>query len=374
MVLTGGALLAARGSAAVVASAGGESPSPGFREGRCIVGTYTREDALPPSRARNLTACIERCAADVSCLGVLWGRVELPHGSDFRCLFAGSGEDARLLKYPCRFGNCPPATPFNALADIAPALMCYQRIWWQCRAEPDVAQISMAWLHHATGWLQLRWQSLFGVGVALCVGLLLVRDRKANVLFTTDKLTCSPAMAKDASLVPSAPAASPSAKRETSPWTSTDASQQVNDPSPVKPAPTRGVRCRAATPPPPLRSPDVEQTPAQESPYPAARFSQDFWRAVDSSPLPAGAKPKFSTERAPCDVRATSGAAYVMDILNSGDIEDIEQLKHIGRKSASLIAEYVREGGQVQKASDLYKKAGIRKAIARQLADAYGLQ
>eukprot|EP00933_Yihiella_yeosuensis_P007517 TRINITY_DN112593_c0_g1_i1.p1 TRINITY_DN112593_c0_g1~~TRINITY_DN112593_c0_g1_i1.p1 ORF type:complete len:574 (-),score=81.16 TRINITY_DN112593_c0_g1_i1:81-1802(-) len=124
-----------RWGSSIRASVGGELNATGFLAGKCVTGTWTREQA---SLRENETAsdCLAKCLKETGCLGIFWGQVQTLVGAANRCFLAGVGNDENLMKYPCTISassrSCPSPVLFHVLSEIAPTLQCWQKLWWSC--------------------------------------------------------------------------------------------------------------------------------------------------------------------------------------------------------------------------------------------------
>eukprot|EP00931_Biecheleriopsis_adriatica_P056715 TRINITY_DN33624_c0_g1_i1.p1 TRINITY_DN33624_c0_g1~~TRINITY_DN33624_c0_g1_i1.p1 ORF type:complete len:548 (-),score=89.37 TRINITY_DN33624_c0_g1_i1:3-1646(-) len=121
-----------RWTVAIQQSAGGEEEVEGFASGKCVVRAWSREERL--AGGANKAMCLQRCADEPGCLGILWGRIEGLAAASEHCFLAGVGDSSVVMEQPCPNPSrgCPLAVSSDVLVDLAPTLQCWQRRWQRC--------------------------------------------------------------------------------------------------------------------------------------------------------------------------------------------------------------------------------------------------
>jgi len=154
-----------RWSAAVVSSSGGEETYDGYVAGQCVVGTWTREAALPPGADAGV--CLAKCQQEEGCLGILYGEVEEGQKPRrlHRCFLAGVGRNHVLMEYSSPAGSGRTVVSSDALLELAATLQCWQKQRQRCEerapelqnAKSEDSQHGMAGL---LAELRTKWKSL----------------------------------------------------------------------------------------------------------------------------------------------------------------------------------------------------------------------
>jgi len=152
-----------RWSAAVVSSSGGEETYDGYVAGQCVVGTWTREVALPPG-ADGSSVCLAKCQQEEGCLGILYGEVEegLRKRRPFhRCFLAGVGRNHVLMEYSSPAGRTVVSS--DALLELAATLQCWQKQRQRCEERVPEPKAKSEEQHGMAGLLaelRTKWKSL----------------------------------------------------------------------------------------------------------------------------------------------------------------------------------------------------------------------
>lgn len=121
-----------RWSASVVSSGGGEELFDGYSAGRCVVGTWTKEEPL--AQGSDVGLCLAKCQQDEGCLGILYGEVEgRQRPRTARCFLAGVGRNDVLMEYP---GASSSTVTSEALMELAATLQCWQKLRQRCVVPP----------------------------------------------------------------------------------------------------------------------------------------------------------------------------------------------------------------------------------------------